>query len=60
MLRKLSLRNAKRQFREYALYFVTLSFTVSLMYAFQTLLFSDSVKALSRLEIFPLMPRRPY
>lgn len=55
MLRKLSLRNAKRQFREYALYFVTLSFTVSLMYAFQTLLFSDSVKALSRLEIFPLM-----
>ena len=47
MLNKLSFRNAKRQFKEYILYFVTLACTVSIMYAFNTLIFSDVVKELS-------------
>lgn len=55
MLKELSLRNAKRQFKEYALYFVTLTCTISFMYAFNTLIFSDSVKTLSSLEILPYM-----
>lgn len=55
MLRKLSLRNAKRQFREYLLYFVTLAFMVSFMYAFNALIFSDSVKALPNMEVLPFL-----
>ena len=55
MLNKLSFRNAKRQFKEYILYFVTLACTVSIMYAFNTLIFSDVVKELSSLEILPYM-----
>lgn len=55
MLRKLSLRNAGRQFREYALYFITLACTAAFMYAFNALIDSDSVSALSGMEILPLM-----
>lgn len=55
MFWKLSLRNAKRQYRDYSLYFVTLSCSVSFMYAFNALIFSRSVKALSELEILPYM-----
>ena len=55
MLNKLSFRNAKRQFKEYILYFVTLACTVSIMYAFNTLIFSDVVKELSSFEILPYM-----
>lgn len=53
MLRKLSLRNAKRQFGEYALFFVTLSCAAAVMYAFNALLFSESVQALPDMEILP-------
>lgn len=55
MLKKLSLRNAKRQFREYALFFVTLTFSVAAMYAFNALIFSGTVKALPDLEILPYL-----
>lgn len=55
MLKKLLLRNAKRQYKEYILYFVTLSCTISFIYAFNTLLFSDSIKMLSSMEILPYM-----
>lgn len=55
MLNQLSLRNAKRQFREYALFFVTLTCMVAAMYAFNALLFSDTVKSLPDMEILPYM-----
>lgn len=55
MLRKLSIRNAKRQAREYSLYFVTLAFMVSFMYAFNALIFSDSVKALPDMDVLPFL-----
>lgn len=55
MLRELSLRNAQRQSREYSLYFVTLACTVSLMYAFNALIFSGSVKALPGIGVLPYM-----
>lgn len=55
MLTDLSVRNARRQFREYILYFITLSCTVSFMYAFNALIFSDIVEELSNLEILPYM-----
>lgn len=55
MLRQLSLRNARRQAREYALYFITLTCTVSFLYAFNTLLFSDSVKSLPEMQVLPYM-----
>lgn len=53
MLSKLSLRNAKRQFGEYALFFVTLSCAAAVMYAFNALLFSEAVAALPDMEILP-------
>ena len=55
MLRKLSLRNAKRQFHEYALFFVTLACAVASMYAFNALIFSDTVKALPDMEVLPYL-----
>lgn len=55
MLSKLSLRNAKRQFDEYALFFVTLTFTVASMYAFNALLFSGTAKSLPDLELLPYL-----
>ena len=55
MLGKLSVRNAKRQFRDYTLYLITLICAISFMYAFNAFLFSDSIKALSELEILPYM-----
>lgn len=51
MLMKLSIRNAKRQYKEYSLYFITLISAVSFMYAFNSLIFSDSVKALPNTEV---------
>lgn len=53
MLMKLSQRNAKRQFKDYALYLITLVCAVSFMFAFNALIFSDSVKMLPELEILP-------
>lgn len=55
MLMKLSLRNAKRQFNEYALFFVTLTCVVASMYAFNALIFSDTVKALPDMELLPYL-----
>lgn len=55
MLRKLSFRNAKRQFGEYVLFFVTLSCLAAFMYAFNALLFSDSVKSLPDMEVLPYL-----
>lgn len=55
MLTDLSVRNAKRQFREYILYFITLSCTVSFVYAFNSLIFSDIIEELSCMEILPYM-----
>lgn len=55
MLVKLSIRNAKRQYRDYSLYFITLACTVSIMYAFNTLIFSDIVKAFPGIGVLPYM-----
>ena len=43
------------RFRDYTLYLVTLICSVSSMYAFNAFIFSDSIKALSELEILPYM-----
>lgn len=55
MLMKLSFRNAKRQFNEYALFFITLTCAVAAMYAFNALIFSDIVKALPDMEVLPYL-----
>lgn len=55
MLIKLSFRNAKRQYGEYALFFVTLAGSVAAMYAFNALIFSDTVKSLPDMEILPYL-----
>lgn len=55
MLRKLSVRNIKRQFKDYALYFITLACTVSFLYAFHALIFSESVKAFPSIGVLPYM-----
>lgn len=55
MLKKLSIRNAKRQFSEYALFFVTPICAVAFMYAFNALIFSDTAKTLPDLEILPYL-----
>ena len=47
MLYKLSLRNAKRQVREYAVYLVTVILAVTLMFAFNSLGDSDEIQRLS-------------
>lgn len=52
---RLSLRNAKRQFNEYALFFVTLTCAIASMYAFNALIFSDTVKALPDMELLPYL-----
>ena len=52
---ELSLRNAKRQFSEYTLFFVTLTCAVASMYAFNALIFSDTVKSLPDIEILPYL-----
>lgn len=52
---KLSFRNVKRQFDEYTLFFVTLTSTVASMYAFNALIFSDTVKALPEMELLPYL-----
>lgn len=51
MLKQLSIRNAKRQAREYMIYFITITCTVSFMYGFNALIFSDTVTSLPELEI---------
>jgi len=46
MLKRLSLRNARRQLTEYSLFVVTIITCVSLMYAYNSLIFSENVISL--------------
>ncbi|MEZ3445992.1 MAG: FtsX-like permease family protein [Lachnospiraceae bacterium] len=55
MLKELSIRNAKRQSKDYLLYFITLACTVSFMYAFHSLIFSDIMKAFPSIGVLPYM-----
>lgn len=55
MLRELSFRNAKRQSKDYLLYFITLACTVSFMYAFNSLIFSDIIKTFPSIGVLPYM-----
>lgn len=55
MLAKISFRNARRQFSEYLLFFITLICSISFIYAFNALVFSDSIKSLSGMDILPYM-----
>lgn len=55
-LSKLSLRNAKRQARDYLVYFVTLVMSAALMYSFNTLIFSEEVRFLaSSIAMLPVV-----
>ena len=55
-LSKLSLRNAKRQARDYLVYFVTLVMAVSFMYAFNNLIFLEEVQMLAEsIAMLPLL-----
>lgn len=47
MLGKLSLRNAKRQARDYIIYFITVVISVSLMFAFNLIASSGDIRELS-------------
>lgn len=55
MLKELSIRNVKRQSEDYLLYFITLACTVSFMYAFNSMIFSDIVKAFPSVGVLPYM-----
>ena len=55
MLKKLILRNAKRQLGDYVLYCITIACAVACMYAYNALLFSDKVRQLPELEVLPYM-----
>ncbi|WP_170924704.1 ABC transporter permease [Candidatus Enterococcus clewellii] len=46
MLNKLSLRNARRSIKDYLVYIITMTIISSLMFAFNGLIFSDSIKTL--------------
>ncbi|WP_418667749.1 FtsX-like permease family protein [Allofournierella sp.] len=55
-LSELSMRNARRQARDYLVYFVTIVMAAALMYAFNGLVFSQEIRELSTLmESLPLV-----
>ena len=55
-LSELSLRNAKRQARDYLVYFVTVVMAAALLYSFNGLVFSQEIITLSRgISVLPLM-----
>ena len=55
-LSKLSLRNAKRQARDYLVYFITVVMAAALLYSFNALTFSQEIKTLSKsMEMLPIM-----
>ena len=55
-LSKLSLRNAKRQARDYLVYFITVVMAAALLYSFNALTFSQEIKTLSKsMEMLPVM-----
>lgn len=47
-LNKLAIRNAKRSFRDYLIYLLTMVFVGSLMLAFDSMIFSDAILKISR------------
>ena len=47
MLGKLSFRNAKRQARDYIIYFITVIISVALMFSFNSIAVSNDIKELS-------------
>lgn len=49
MLFKLSLRNAKRQAKDYIIYFCTMVLIIALLFSFTALMFSDDIMQLSQL-----------
>ena len=55
-LSKLSVRNAKRQARDYLVYFVTVVMAAALLYAFNALVFSREISTLSQsMKTLPMM-----
>ena len=55
-LSELSLRNAKRQAKDYLVYFVTVVMAAALLYAFNGLVFSREIATLSKwMDMLPLM-----
>ena len=55
-LSKLSLRNARRQAKDYLVYFVTVVMAAALLYSFNALTFSQEIKTLSKsMEMLPMM-----
>ena len=55
-LSKLSIRNAKRQARDYLVYFVTVVMAAALLYAYNGLVFSQEINTLSQsMQTLPLM-----
>lgn len=44
MLTKLALRNARRSFRDYLIYLMTMVFITAMMFAFDSMIFSDTVR----------------
>ena len=47
MLGKLSFRNAKRQAKDYIIYFITVIISVALMFSFNSIAVSEDIKQLS-------------
>jgi len=47
MLGKLSIRNAKRQAKEYSIYFISIVIAVALLFSFQSLAFSQDIQDIS-------------
>lgn len=54
MLAKLSIRNMKRSSRDYLVYVVTMTIVTALMYAFNSLIFEDTLQR--QFEVAPVMP----
>ena len=47
MLGKLSVRNAKRQAKDYIIYFITVIISVALMFSFNSIAVSEDISAVS-------------
>lgn len=55
MILKLSVRNAKRQAHEYLIYFITITVAASLMFGFNSLVYSKAIQSLSGLSLLPFV-----
>ena len=49
MLIKLSLRNARRQLKEYSIYFATITISIAMLYSFNSFIFSNAFQHLVRI-----------